>query len=216
MSSTPSSLSFHPPTSPDPSPSVTLSCSYSLSPHLLLSPHLQGINFPEFTLHLFLGIILAMVAAYGLLSLTYYFSFIRVKNKDPPHISELKREVAIWERTAQRLNVVSLEERAVRDAILAKAMDVRNQLSQEVNVTMHSSKDLWQKNLTELESKYRITNWPLLIKSSAVLGVVILMFFLSNLIPKVELEIGKSLSASSGRKLNITATCILNIERECK
>lgn len=133
-----------------------------------------------------------MVAAYGLLSLIYYVSYIRVKNKDPPHIAELKREVAIWERTAQHLNVVSLEERAVRDAILAKAMDVRNQLNQEVNVTVHSSKDLWQKNLTELESKYRITNWLLLIKSTAVLVVVIFMFFMSNIIPKVELELGET------------------------
>ena len=153
----------------------------------------RGITFPEFTLHLFLGILLAMVAAYLLLTLIYCVSYIRVKNKDPPHVAELKREVAIWERTAQRLNVVSLEERAVRDAILAKAMDVRNQLNQEVVETTHSSKDLWQKNLAELESKYRITNWVLLIKSTVVLVVVILMFFLSNIIPKVELELGKHL-----------------------
>ena len=132
-----------------------------------------------------------MLSAYGLLSLIYFVSFIRVKNKDPPHVSELKREIAIWERTAQRLNVVSLEERAVRDAILAKAMDVRNQLNQEVGVSMHSSKDMWQKNLAELESKYRITNWTLLIKSSVVLTVVILMFFLSHIIPNFELELGQ-------------------------
>lgn len=132
-----------------------------------------------------------MLSAYGLLSLIYFVSFIRVKNKDPPHVSELKREIAIWERTAQRLNVVSLEERAVRDAILAKAMDVRNQLNQEVGVSMDSSKDMWQKNLAELESKYRITNWTLLIKSSVVLTVVILMFFLSHIIPNFELELGQ-------------------------
>jgi hypothetical protein len=133
-----------------------------------------------------------MVAAYGLLSLIYYVSWIRVKNKEPPHVAELKREVAIWERTAQRLNVVSLEERAVRDALLAKAMDVRNQLSQEVNVTVDTSEDMWQKNLSELESKYRITDWVLLIKSTVVLVIVILMFFLSHIIPSVELEIGET------------------------
>ena len=112
-------------------------------------------------------------------------------NKDPPHIAELKREIAIWEKTAQRLNVVSLEERAVRDAILAKAMDVRNQLNQEVSSTMHSTKDIWKQNLAVLESKYRITDWVLLIKSSSVLVVVILLFFLSHTIPKVELGLGE-------------------------
>ena len=131
-----------------------------------------------------------MVSAYGLLCVIYYYSFIHVKNKDPPHISELKREIAIWVRTAERLNVVSLEERAVRDAILAKATDVRNQLTQEATSKMDSSKDMWQKNLAVLESKYRITNWVLLIKSVSVLAVVIIFFFISNLIPNIELELG--------------------------
>ncbi len=133
---------------------------------------------------------MVMVTAYGLLSLIYYVSFIRVKNKDPPHIAELQREIDIWERTAERLNVVSLEERAVRDAILAKAADVRKQLNQQSSSKMDSSKDMWQNNLAILESKYKITNWVLLIKSVSVLAVVIILFFISNLIPNIELELG--------------------------
>ena len=59
--------------------------------------------------------------------------------------------------------------------------------------SMQSAMDLWQKNLSELEGKYRITNKILLAKSSIVLLVVILLFFLSNTIPNVELELGKPL-----------------------
>lgn len=59
--------------------------------------------------------------------------------------------------------------------------------------SMQSAMDLWQKNLSELEGKYRITNKILLTKSSIVLLVVILLFFLSNTIPSVELELGKPL-----------------------
>ena len=55
---------------------------------------------------------------------------------------------------------------------------------------MKSAKEIWQKNLAVLESKYRITDKVLLAKSTAVLAVVILLFFLSNTIPKVELELG--------------------------
>ena len=117
---------------------------------------------------------------------------MRVKNKDPPHLSELKREVAIWERTAQRLNVVSLEERAVRDALLAKAAEVRSQLSLEENTSMQSAQEMWKQNLAALESKYCITDYLLLGKSSVVLLVVILLFFLSNLIPMIELDLGKT------------------------
>lgn len=154
---------------------------------------LQGINFTEFTLHLFLGIIFCTVSAYILLYIIYNFprKYVRLRNKDPPHISELKREVAIWERTAQRLNVVSLEERAVRDALLSKAAEVRSQISLEENTTMQSAQDIWKKNLAALESKYCITDYLLLAKSSIVLLVVILLFFLSNIIPKIDLDLGR-------------------------
>ena len=57
--------------------------------------------------------------------------------------------------------------------------------------SMQSAMDVWQRNLAELEGKYRITNKILLAKSSIVLLVVILLFFLSNVIPKVELDLGK-------------------------
>ncbi len=92
------------------------------------------------------------------------------------------------------MNVVSLEERAIRDALMAKAAEVRTQLAQEVDTTSQSVMDMWQKNLTELESKYRITNRVLLIKSTIVLFVVIVMFFISNLLPNFELELGELIS----------------------
>ena len=43
----------------------------------------------------------------------------------------------------------------------------------------------------ELEERYRITDYPLLIKSFSVLVVIILLFFFSSIIPKVELELGE-------------------------
>lgn len=95
---------------------------------------LQDIYFPEFTLHLALGIIVCIVVAYALLACIHCCKYVKLKNTDPPHISELKREVAIWERTARNLPVVSLEERAVRDALRAKADEVRQQLQQQLSV----------------------------------------------------------------------------------
>ena len=74
-----------------------------------------------------------MLVAYALLA-CIYCSYVRLRNKDPPHIAELKREIAIWERTAAQMPVISLEETAVRDALRAKANEVRNQLQQEVNM----------------------------------------------------------------------------------
>ena len=72
-----------------------------------------------------------MVVAYGVLALIYC-KCIRLHNTDSPHIAEMKREIAIWERTALQMPIVSLEEAAVRDALRAKANEVRNQLRHEV------------------------------------------------------------------------------------
>ena len=72
-----------------------------------------------------------MVVAYGVMT-CIYCTYVRLPNKDPPHIAELKREIAIWERTAAQMPVISLEETAVRDALRTKAIEVKNQLCQEV------------------------------------------------------------------------------------
>lgn len=50
-------------------------------------------------------------------------------------VLELKREIAIWERTARLMPVVSLEERAIRDALRTKAAEVREQLKEAKNMT---------------------------------------------------------------------------------
>jgi Na+/H+ antiporter NhaD/arsenite permease-like protein len=149
----------------------------------------RNIDFAEFTLHLFLGILVCMVVAYGVLALLFR-TCIRLHNTDSPHIAEMKREIAIWERTASQMPIVSLEEAAVRDALRAKAKEVRNQLHHEEVMSVRSAQDMWQENLAELEQQYRITDLPLLLKSSAVLMVVILLFFLANVFPGIELDLG--------------------------
>ena len=48
----------------------------------------------------------------------------------------------------------------------------------------------WQKNLSELEQNYCITDKILLVKSIAVLVTVVILFFLSSIIPDFELGLG--------------------------
>ena len=50
-------------------------------------------------------------------------------------VTELKREIAIWERTARLMPLVSLEERAVRKALRNKASEVRQQLKETKTLT---------------------------------------------------------------------------------
>ena len=51
--------------------------------------------------------------------------------------------------------------------------------------------ELWRSRLPELEAKYTITDKNLLLRSSAVLLVVIVLFFVSNLIEALHLDLGR-------------------------
>ena len=57
--------------------------------------------------------------------------------------------------------------------------------------SVQSAQDMWQNNLAQLEQQYSITDPSLLIRSVAVLLVVILLFFLASVIPGIELELGE-------------------------
>ena len=59
---------------------------------------------------------------------------VRLHNPEPQEVVEMKRELAIWQRTAARLPVVSLEERAVREALQAKAHEVEQQLKENFSL----------------------------------------------------------------------------------
>ena len=56
--------------------------------------------------------------------------------------------------------------------------------------SVQSAQDLWQKNLAQLERQYHISNPTLLVKSASVLLVVILLFFLADIIPSIDLQLG--------------------------
>ena len=64
----------------------------------------------------------------------FWICRIRLITPEPPHVAELKREMAIWQRTAGRMPQVSLEERAVREALQQKARDVEQQLKENFSV----------------------------------------------------------------------------------
>eukprot|EP00731_Ephydatia_muelleri_P031074 Em0022g588a len=121
---------------------------------------------------------------------THCFQYVVLKNKDLPHIAELKREITIWERTAKQLSAASPEERAVQEALNAKAMAVTMLLHQEECRSSMLKAESWQKKLSELEESHRITDMILLVKSIAVLISVVILFFLSNVIPNHELGLG--------------------------
>jgi Na+/H+ antiporter NhaD/arsenite permease-like protein len=150
----------------------------------------QNIGFNEFTVHMFIGIAFVFVLSFFFLRLVFCACCVRISIPEPQEVAELKRELAIWQRTAHRMQIVSLEERAVREALQAKARDVEEQLKEQFALYAVPTKEVWKSRLSDLEAKYTITDKNLLIRSSIVLLVVIILFFVSNAVAELHFELG--------------------------
>ncbi|XP_038055729.1 P protein-like [Patiria miniata] len=147
-----------------------------------------GIDFAEFTLHMFIGIIFCMLAGFLLLWLQY--RKMNLSAKDPPEIRELKREIELWRQAATRIMVATKEEATVKKLLMQKVYQLEDSLKhQMVMVGELESSSTWRENLKELQKKYRITDKNLLIKCSIVLIAAILTFFIQS-IDSVHLNLG--------------------------
>ncbi|KAJ7327765.1 protein kinase [Desmophyllum pertusum] len=145
-----------------------------------------GITFADFTKHLIGGIVFCLVVAYGVLRLLYWN--VKIVNDDPPIIEELKREAEIWKRSADRLLVVSAEEKTVKLLLMQKAMTLENIVRNMKRTT--SRREAFQQSLQELERKYVIRDKVLLMKSSLVITLVIVLFFVHSFVTGLYLGIG--------------------------
>ncbi|XP_003506685.1 P protein [Cricetulus griseus] len=151
----------------------------------------MGMDFAGFTVHMFLGICLILLASFPLLRLLYWNK--KLYNKEPSEIVELKHEIHVWRLTAQRISPASREETAVRGLLLEKVLALEHLLAQRLH-SFHrqiSQEDKnWETNIQELQRKHRISDKSLLVKCLMVLGFVISMFFLNSFVPGIHLDLG--------------------------
>lgn len=146
----------------------------------------KDINFTDFTRNLILGICFCFVVAYAVLRLLY--RNVKIVNDDPPVIEELKREVEIWKRSAERLPVVSAEEKTVKLLLMQKVMSLENTIRSMKRAI--SREDAFQRSLEELERKYVIRDRELLAKSSFIIIAVITLFFIQSFVSGLYLDVG--------------------------
>lgn len=138
----------------------------------------EEIEFGEFTMKLSVGILFCIIVAYVVLRLLY--RNVKIVNDDPPIIEEMKREAEIWKRSADRLTFVSAEDKTVKLLLLQKAMTIENRIR---NMKRQRSRaEAFQQSLQQLERKYVIRDKELLVKSSIVIGLVIILLFVHSLV----------------------------------
>ncbi len=161
-----------------------------------------------------LGACLALVATLVFLSKTYKSQLTRRLRVNP-----ILKEIEIWKKTASSLIHQDEAEVLVREKLLDHVRHLENQLRNEhlfnsdnesdfelsasdcegyynsvasgtsARQRQPSEKKRNDYDVSQMEAKYLITNKPLFIKASAVLLVVILLFFLHPFIDTVELSL---------------------------
>jgi len=143
----------------------------------------KDIEFAEFTAHLFPGIMMVMGVCY--FQLRYMFRNTNFANPDAPHLAELKREIAIWEKTLRKQACRTKEERR----FCAKLERKIGELKVAADEAAEAETGDWASTVTEMEVDAQIKDPDLLKNSLVVLSAVILMFFLHSH-PAIHLDLG--------------------------
>lgn len=143
----------------------------------------DDIDFTEFTLHLFPGIVIVSVVCYALLRFLYRNTALQ--NEDSPAVAELKREIRIWSRTLKNQPTGSKEERK----FCAKLERKIDELQLQIEDTQANDTLDWNATVKEMEHDAQIKDMDLLINAAVVLVAVILMFFLHSA-PSIHLDLG--------------------------
>jgi len=123
------------------------------------------VNFGNFTLHMFPGVLMASAAIYFLIKKLTLPSLRRQPNMNQ------RQELEIWKKTANKMRAETEEEEAVKKRLEEYISILEKQIREAPTIVA----DI---DISELEEKYKIHDFPLFINSCVILSVVIGLFFL--------------------------------------
>jgi len=147
-----------------------------------------GIGFGTFTLHMCIGSILACFVGYALLRLMYRKKeFLR--SQDPPVVAAIVTELEIWKHQKKTIVGASREEIKVKEQLQSKINILKQDLHTQREIHKNDKRHV-KKTVAELAEIYYIRDYVLLVKSSAVLIVVILAFFLQSFVAGMHITLG--------------------------
>lgn len=169
-------------------PNIILMSNPNIRPH---------IDFLTFSLHVAPPTILALVV-----ELVYFWKFFAPDLFRDPTL-HLKAELSIWKKTLLKLQSNFNDEEGEQEVLNQLANYIVN-LEGQIQ-----GKGQQIMSITELEEKYKVKDWELLIKSIAVLLLVIVMFFMHSL---VGLELSLAWIAIIGSLIHILVSGITHID----
>uniref|UniRef100_A0A6P7FRF4 P protein-like n=1 Tax=Diabrotica virgifera virgifera TaxID=50390 RepID=A0A6P7FRF4_DIAVI len=137
-----------------------------------------GITFGVFTLHTGIGACIILFIIYLQIRIMYR-DIKHYQYDEPEEIKDLKREIAVWERTAASVSSYSKDENIVKESLLKQMAQLQNKLKDTVNQCKTASTHVIR--VENLKKQYPIKNKSLLIKSGITLALVICLFFFNSI-----------------------------------
>lgn len=109
----------------------------------------NGVTFMSYTVHMTVGVVLAFIET------CIYFRWVykdmhELRTKEPQEITDLRREIAVWERTAASLSALTRESQIVRDTLLKKVAILKSKLKKTVP-TKSVPSETYKQTLEELQ-----------------------------------------------------------------
>lgn len=147
-------------------PNILLVSDASLRAH---SPGL--ITFGTMTAHLAPAAVLCLIVTWGITSFYFHSRVDRQPSQGKMN------EVLIWKRTASRVGAGTPEEMQVKRDLLRHIETLERAAHEEMKL-----QEVREVDVSELERRYPIRDWPLFINSAIVVGIVIILFFLHSFV----------------------------------
>lgn len=110
----------------------------------------KGVTFISYTIHMTVGVILAFLQTCFYLRLMYK-DMHELRTKEPQEVTDLRREIVVWERTAASLSTLTRESQLVRDTLLKKVSILQSKLKKTVSSDKSVPNETYKQTLEELK-----------------------------------------------------------------
>ncbi|KAH8281507.1 hypothetical protein KR054_001188 [Drosophila jambulina] len=137
----------------------------------------NDVTFLTFVAHTFPGVLLAVVQSCVYLRL-FYHNIDALRLNEPKEMSELRREIKVWQRALNAVASCSKDAQLVRGTLQGKVKALKRNLRRLQKGV--GSSEVYTHTLDELKQKYPIKNKPLLLQSAGALIFVIVCFFIQS------------------------------------
>lgn len=110
----------------------------------------NGVTFISYTVHMIVGVVLAFIQTCLYLRWVYN-DMHELRTNEPQEMTDLRREIVVWERAAASLSTLTKESQVVRNTLLKKVTILQSKLKKMQSSDKSVTNETYKQTLEELE-----------------------------------------------------------------